>query len=283
MLFQSERRESVGAFVSSLPFTKREQFKVKWAVGMVTISIPFIITAILTLLMRRTNWGWIKGYYAMSDSGHKIIAHDTLWVVILTLLQLYLFFMAFYSFLMLMQTLIGKNIVASIMGVIVLAVPWFVIETGVTTLSRMLNKPIRLYGHEDWSMFYTLMVPARDYIEIYPEKYGGLSIGVFSGQYFWIKIIVLLLIIGLSLYAGIEFYGRNDNSRNGQLVMFDWAGQILVIGFTVCAALLGNTEFRILLIKETNFIYEIITLTISALIGYMIIRKTLNLSRRCRA
>lgn len=279
LLFQSDRKEKIGAFVSSLPFTKKDQFKVKWYVGLKVITVPFAITSLLSVLMRLANWGWIQAQYAVSANGNTIMAHDTLAAVILSLLQIYLFFIAFYSFLMLVQTLVGNNIAASVIGVIVLAVPWFLIETVATTLSRMLNRPhlIRPYHHENWSLFYTLMFSARDYISVEAanESFG---VGVFSYDYYWLKIGVLILIIGSSLYGGIGFYGRNENSRNGQLVMFDWAGKLLTVGVTICTALLGNTVLRLLFVSNTNFIYELITLVFSGFMGHMMIGKILSLT-----
>lgn len=280
LLFQSDRKESIGAFISSLPFTKKEQFKVKWLVGVMTITIPFAITSILTLLIRAANWRWIKAFYGTSAIDKQFIQHDTLIAVMLGLLQVYLFFITFYSFLMLVQTLIGNNIAASMIGVIVLAVPWFVINTGRSTISYMLNMPIRLYQSSlsEWSLFYKLMAVPRRYIEIRNKNQYPYHVGVFEYDYFWLKLAVLIIITGLSIYAGIQSYARNENSRNGQLTMFDWVEKLLLIGFTVCMALLGNTVLRSLLTKNTNAIYEITTLVISGFVGFLIIKKIISLS-----
>lgn len=280
MLFQSDRKESIGAFISSLPFAKKEQFKVKWLVGVVTITIPFVISSILTLLIRAANWGWIKEFYAISATGNQFVLHDTLAALTLGLLQVYLFFIAFYSFLMLVQTLIGNNVAASVIGVIVLAAPWFIINTGKITISYILNMPIRIYqsSFSDWSLFYKLMAVPRRYIEIRNKNEYPYHIGVFSYDYFWLKVAVLIIITGLSIYAGIQSYARNENSRNGQLTMFDWVGKLLVIGFTVCMALLGNTVLRGLFLQKTNPIYELATLIISGFAGFLIIKKIVSLS-----
>lgn len=282
LLFQSDRKESVGAFVSGLPFTKKQQFKVKWFVGMLTITIPFAITTLLTVAIRAANWAWIQKYYAASDLGSKIIQHDTWLAVMLTLLQVYLFFMTFYSLLMLIQTLIANNIAASVIGVIALAAPWFVIETGTATLSRLFNTQI-MYRNNDWSLFYTLMNPVRKYIEIAPAEMKGFNLGVFSYDYYWLKIAILVIIAVLSLYLGIKAYAQNQNSRNGELIMFDWVGKVLLVGVTLCSALLGNNGLKALFIEQTNPVYEILTFTISGFIGFVIIQKISQTSRRCKA
>ena len=283
LLFQSDRKESIGAFVSSLPFNKKEQYKVKWFVGAITITLPFVIASLLTLLIRAANWGWINGYYVVSSTGNQIMSHDTVGAVMLNLLQVYIMLMAFYSFLMLIQTLIPNNVAASVIGIITLAVPWFVVESGITTLARMLNKPmIKANWRNNWFSYRDIIFDTRKTMTVGTDmRFFGVS--VFSYDYYWIKIMILLVLVGLSLYGGRQFYGHNENSRNGQLIMFDWTGKLLVIGVTVCTALLGNNGFRVLFIKNTNPIIEIITLTISALIGFGLIRKIVSLSGRCEA
>ncbi len=283
LLFQNDRKEGIGAFVSSLPFNKNEQFKIKWFVGAITITIPFAIASIMSLLIRAANWGWIEEIYAISHSGAQVMPHDTLAAIMLGLLQVYLLLIALYSFLMLIQTFIANNIAASVIGVITLAVPWFLIETSITTISRMLNKPmIKAYWHNNWYSYRDVLINARRGIMV-DTVLGRSAVSVFSYEYYWIRIIVLFAIVGLSLYGGIQLYGRNENSRNGQLIMFDWAGKLLIIGVTTCVALLGNNGFRILFIENTKPIYEIITLTISAIIGFVLIRKIVSLSGRCKA
>lgn len=284
LLFHSDRKESVGAFVGSLPFTKQEQFRMKWSVGALVISIPFAISFILTIIMRTVNWGWIQEFYHSNSFDIDMMPYDTQLAVVSTLFQTYLFFMAFYSFLMLMQTLIANNIAASIIGSIVLIVPWFLLEIGSTTLSHLLQRDLRIYGRyswfngsDRWIFPYNLMLIRR--VSYAPNSMSG---NIVNYHYYWPEIILLLLIATASICAGIWFYGKNDNARNGCLTMFSWVETILIVGVTLCSSILGNNLLRFV-VRQSNTIYEMCTLTISGAIGYLIIRKITSVLGRSKA
>lgn len=279
--FNGDRKENIGMFISSLPFTKKEQFIVKWFTGMLVITIPFLVLSILTLLIRLANWHWIYDWYKRYPVGDRLLAYDTMASIMLGVLQGYLFFIAFYTILMLMQTLIANNIAASIIGTIVMLVPWFIFEAGSSTVYNILNKNIRVY-YSGWMNLYELKNISREYIQITTiDKYREVIISgnVVSYDNYPIKIIGLIVIILLALYAGIKFYGKNENSRNGYLTMFLWVEKILVFGVVLCSGLLGNNLLR-KIIRKSSTIYELITLAFSAFIGYVIIRKIINMSQR---
>ena len=72
MFFQSDRKENVGMFISSLPFTKREQFRVKWFTGVLAFTIPFLLATLLLVLMRQVNIGWITPWYSTMGYGDML-------------------------------------------------------------------------------------------------------------------------------------------------------------------------------------------------------------------
>ena len=279
MLFQSERKEGVGMFISSLPFTKKEQFKVKWLVGILAFTIPFLLAILLAVIMRQVNIGWIHQWYStLGFDG--IVAYDRLGLVISILGQSYLFMVAFFSVLMLMQSLIANNIAASIIGAIVVAVPWFVLEAGGSTLSRIFNNDAwRIYNIE-WTNLYYFMTPNRDGFIMTPLGKNELYINpVISKEYYVIKIIILIIISVLAVLGGLKCYEKNDTSRNGYLLMFPWTRQILVPGVALCSGLLGNNLIR-QFIQIKSRPYEILTFIISALVGYLIMSKIIKVSEK---
>ena len=280
LLFQSDRKDSVGMFMSSLPFTKKEQFKLKWLVGILAFTIPFLLATLLMVIMRQINISWIHQWY--STIGYEgLLAYDTVWHVIGVLAQSYLFIIAFFSILMLMQSLIANNIAASIIGAIVVATPWFILKAGGITLSRIFNNyNWRLYNIK-WSSLYSFMVPNRRItLKVIQLGQDELRINpVFSSEYYIIKIIVLIVISVIAVYGGIKFYEKNDMSRNGYLLMFSWMEGILVPGVALCSGLLGNNLIR-QVIRIQSVPYEIITFTLSALVGYLIMRKIVRISEK---
>ena len=280
MLFQSDRKESVGMFISGLPFTKREQFGIKWFVGIIAFTIPFLLATLFTVLIRQVNMGWISQWY--STLGYDgLLAYDTVWIALSIIGQSYLFMITFFSVLMLMQSLMANNIAASIIGSIVVAAPLFIIESGGATLSRILdNYTLRLYKVE-WTNLYYFMMPSRNIsIEFIEFGQDGIYINpLISNENYLIKIIILVAIAVMATRVGLRFYEKNDNSRNGYLLMFPWVGKILVPGVTLCSALLGN-NFINQVIRIKSVPYELITFIISGLIGYLIIKKIIQVSEK---
>ena len=156
MLFQSDRKENIGMFMSSLPFTKKEQFSVKWVVGILAITIPFILALGAAMLIRQSNIDWITRWYRENEMS-GILAYETVSILFSIMAQTYLFIVAFFSVLMLMQSLIANNIAASIIGSITLAAPWFILDAGRGTISRIFdNYSLRMY-HINGMNFYALM------------------------------------------------------------------------------------------------------------------------------
>ncbi|HHX61277.1 MAG TPA: hypothetical protein GX707_11295 [Epulopiscium sp.] len=280
MLFQSDRKEGVGMFVSSLPFTKKEQFKVKWFVGILAFTIPFLLATVLTVIMRQANISWIRQWYsALGYDG--LLTYDAVGLVMGILAQSYLFIVAFFSVLMLMQSLIGNNIAASLIGAIVVAVPWFILEAGGATLSRVFNNDSwRLYNIK-WSNLYYFIAPDSGFIleHIQLGQNELLIHPVVSKEYYLIKIIILIAISVIAVYGGLKFYEKNDTSRNGYLLMFPWMKHILVPGVVLCSGLLGNNLIR-QFIRIQSVPYEIITFVISALIGYLLMATIIKISEK---
>lgn len=280
MLFQSDRKEGVGMFVSSLPFTKKEQFKVKWFVGILAFTIPFLFATVLIVIMRQANISWIRLWYsALGYDG--LLAYDTVGLVMGVLAQSYLFIVAFFSVLMLMQSLIGNNIAASLIGAITVAVPWFILEAGGATLSRVFsNDSWRLYNIK-WSNLYYFIAPDRglaiEHIQLGQNEL--LIHPIVSMEYYLIKIIILITISVIAVYCGLKFYEKNDTSRNGYLLIFPWMKHILVFGVALCSGLLGNNLVR-QFIRIQSVPYEIITFSISALIGYLLMVTIIKISEK---
>ena len=280
IFFQSDRKENVGMFISSLPFTKREQFKVKWFTGVLAFTIPFLLATLLVVLMRQVNIGWITQWYSEVGYG-DMLAYDGVWMVLSILAQSYLFVVAFFSVLMLMQSLIAHNIAGSIIGSIIVAAPWFILEAGGATLSRIFNNcRLRLYGIE-WGNLYFYAEPSRN-INIEVIKVGQDEFYInplISMDHYTIKIAILILIGVVASYIATKAYEKNDNSRNGYLLMFPWVGKILVPGVILCSGLLGNNVINTFFRIESVFI-EIITLVLGAFIGYLVITKMIGLTEK---
>ena len=279
MLFQNDRREGVGMFISSLPFTKKEQFKVKWFVGVLAFTIPFLIGTALTISMHQVNIGWIQKWY--SSFGYEgLAAYDRVGLVIGILVQSYLFIVAFFSVLMLMQSLIGNTIAASIMGAIIVAVPWFILEAGGSTLSRILDTSRWRITNNRAANLYYFITPPRDHFTMIEFGQSQLHINpVISTENYMMTLIVLIIMSLIASFAAIMFYEKNETSRNGYLLIFPWMRPILVLGVALCSGLLGNNLIR-QFIRINSASYELMTFAISALLAYVLMSKVITRSEK---
>lgn len=279
MLFQSDRKESVGKFVSSLPFTKKEQFKYKWIVGILAFTIPFVLGALLLIAMRQVNMSWISKWYA--DIGFEgLVAYDRAGIVLGVLAQSYLAMVALFSVLMLTQSLIANHIGAGVIGAIIAAVPWFILELGGSTLSHIFKKNWRIY-HAHWASLYYYMrtdsgassrMLEPGPIELYIDP-------IVSKEDYIIKIVILIVISLVASYGGLRLYEKNDLGRNGYLVMFPAINNLLILGVGLCTGLLGNNLMR-QLVKIPSAPYEVLTFTISALVGCTLMNKIIHVSEK---
>lgn len=246
--FHDLRREPTGDLLASLPFTRRQLVFTKWATGMLTIAVPFLLIYLLLSLFYWLQRDWII---------------DSYWLIPQWTLLHWMFLACFYSFLFLVQALMGQHVAAGIIGMICTMIPWYLLTTvpvvfrellGLETLDRLRD----LSRYTVWN----LVLNAR--AEYLPPDWTTYQ---FIYTHFWFRILGMLVVIA-GLYRLAEWaYGRNPLERNGQLLMFPFLEPVLIWGFAVCFGLLATLVFG--LGYDTGFL----VLAAGTALGYWLAKK----------
>lgn len=129
-LFAQDRTLKVSKFLSTLPFERKERFTIKYIMGLITFTVPFLALIGGTLILRVKNEKWISHLYKYLSHGEAIAKQDSLGKILLLLCIVWLILMVVYSFLMFAQIIIEKNIWVGVIGVIVLVFSLLFLEWG---------------------------------------------------------------------------------------------------------------------------------------------------------
>lgn len=259
-LFSHERQGATADLLASMPFSKKQIIGTKWLVGILTITIPFVIVFFLISGFYWANVSWINTAYGIVPQWTLINL-----VVLLTL----------YSFLFFVQTLMGQNIVAGIIGFICTMIPWYLISASYFVLGEILglgrdnaffNKMMEFGGYTIWFQWADATWVSDSTLgwEKYYYTYSqyGLKIG-----------LMLLGIAGLYVLSQ-RYFARNPLEKNGQLLMFRSLEPVLIWGFAICLGFLGVTLFG--MGYGSGRLLMSIYLAIGIVIGYFIARTTVS-------
>lgn len=294
VMFIYDRNNHIGKFMSSLPYTRKQYFRIKYLMGVITFTVPLIVFGLVLYMIRRSHLGWTSRLYQYSSYGELFKAQDGVGVLMLWLVVVWLIMLCAYSFLMMIQTLMGKSIVASIVGGIILLVPLFLgiaIPMNFNLLFARnidytggLQKWTQLLGK--WIQLFLLGRPEEKFVgKIYAlDQYDFITHGtrnVYMYDYQWIPLYMAILVVGIigTALLGHYFIQHNDVEKNGEIVLYSWVGKFLVIGLTVCSLLL----FPIIIVIFTGIENRVLTLAIMAIggmLGYFISTRVIEMNKR---
>lgn len=282
VLFTHDRNHSVGKFINTLPFGRKKQFTIKYMMGLITFTLPFLLFSAVILIMRVSNEKWMSEIYKYAANGEILTKQDHLGRVFLWLGIMWLIMLAVYSFLMLVQTLMGQNIIAGVVGAITFLVPWFLALAIPVNVQILLNK-YWTNGVQESVEFFFFANPKRTIEEI---QLTSQSLSNKRGYYIHytyenlgLNIAILVGIIILSLLLAYNFTQSNDVEKNGDIVMYPWVGKVLIAGVTICALLL----LPIIVTVFTQIENKILTLgsmIVGAFLGYLISSKSIEMTKK---
>ncbi len=287
VLFVHDRNIHIGRFISSLPYTRKEYFKIKYLMGVVTFTVPLVLYGLVLYAIRGRHLDWMSRIYQYAPQGELLKHQDSLGVLVLWSVFLWLVMLAVYSFLMLVQTLVGQNIVASIIGGIVILVPVFLGHAIPANLSLLLDyhldlperlikwTQIFLLGNPETSLAQrTLALNTHTFMGTYTTEYT-----IYNYRMFPVYMLILAAIIVGSVLLSNRSITKYDVEKNGEIAIYPWVAKLLVIGVTVCSLLL----FPILIVIFTGIespILTIVVMIIGGALGYLISRKSIELTTR---
>ena len=287
VLFIHDRNSHIGKFINSLPYTRKQYYRIKYLMGIITFTVPLVVFGGVLYLIRASHLGWMSRVYLYSPYGELLKAQDSAGIVLVWLLFLWIIMLFIYSFLMMVQTLMGQNIVASVVGGIVLLVPLFLGYVIPGNLS-LLGIRDRMYRGEiiKWTQLFLLGRPEQKLIGRVStlDHYDFMTIsskGYWIYSYQHIPLYIAILVGGIIITALLGFYfiQHNDVEKNGEIALYPWVGKLLVVGVTACSLLL----FPILIVLFTRIESPVLTLVamvIGGISGYFISSTSIEMTRK---
>ncbi|MCB2305499.1 ABC transporter permease [Clostridium estertheticum] len=254
ILFSGEKTSETQGFMASMPFARKEIIFNKWLVGVVSLLISFAVTYIFLSLFYLLN---IKGLDTTINPYFDIIK----WFFMNTFQYICIF-----TFMMLIQAVMGNSIVSSIVGGIILMVPLFI-----TLIVQDLI--VRYYGyHYKYMIFYKI----SNWLNICFYNLSQQSLvktsinNVYSNVFSYYsnyksKLLVLFLLTCLFLYFAYVAYKRRNIEYNLRLIVFKNLEPVFIGGVAICLGLLAGAIFGRNYLRHFGIWFVIFTI-----IGYFI-------------
>lgn len=256
-LFNHDRKENTGELLASMPFTKKQTIGTKWFAGMLTIATPFLLAFAILSLLYWANIDWI-------DSPYRNIPA---WATMNLLLGL-----TIYNFLFFVQTLMGHNTFAGVIGGICTVIPWFILMAVPWTIRAFFITNHHILQAMENLAPKTLIWGVLNYGRIYSSEFGN----YYHYPNFILRASLLLLGIAVLYWISERAFMANRVEKNGQLLMFDFLEPVLVWGFAICLGLFLLAVFGLGYGTLASLVY----LILGTALGYFIAYKTVAYYKR---
>ena len=225
--------------------------------GAVAVAAPFLLTFIILSIFYWSNSAWIHTPY-------KVIP---IWISI----NLFVY-LTVYSFLFLVQTLMGQSTYSGIVGVICLFIPWYLLAGTTFIMESILRIPYM--SIVDGLAYYSLI-----WVLLYPKVADGATIGIPINHYYYphlaIKLVTLLvLVIGFYWIAERAFLA-NRVEKNGHLLMFSYLESVFIWGFAFCLGLLVPGIFGLGKEPFTTLLF----LALGMVVGYFLAKGAVAMTK----
>lgn len=269
VLFRSERQNKTYELLASMPFKREDIIVTKWYMGMLSIFISCFIGFIALSVFYTSNIKYIQDSYSI--------------VLRWSLLQMFIY-MAIFTILFFIQTLMGQNIAGSIVGTIIILAPWFILS--------MISSLIQVYTGLSWEdkiikdidrMAQNLNLydfNRTEYIQVgngkIQEELSHYADHYFTYNNYNFKIIALLIIIVIFFVLSIYAYKRNAFEKNGNLILFSRLETVFNWGVAVCSGFLISSIFG-MGYGDNNKILISIFLIIGIALGYFTANKAIKI------
>ncbi|MCB2352920.1 ABC transporter permease subunit [Clostridium estertheticum] len=234
ILFIGEKTSETEGFIASMPFTRQEIIFNKWFVGVVSLLISFVVTFMILSIFYFAN---VSGLDTTLNPYSDIVR----WFFMDAFQYIYIF-----TFVILIQTVMGNSIVSSIVGGIALLVPWFI-----TMIVQDLVRSY--YGFNEYLSI--VFDKVGGWLNIYSyntTSFNWVNIKTNSGKdtyrsYYYLnyklKLLVLFVLTCLFLYLAYVAYKRINLEYNLRLVVFKNLKPVFIYGVSICSGLFGGSVF----------------------------------------
>lgn len=262
-LFLGEKVSETQGFIVSMPFTRKEIILNKWIVGVISLLISFGVTYLFLSLFYFLNMGGLDTTLNPYSDIIKWFFMDTFQYICI------------FTFIMLIQAVMGNSIVSSIVGGIILMVPLFITMVAEELIGRYYGfseyKSIfnKIYS---WLNIYIYNLPEQNYTKIaMHDGYDEMQSTFSYYSNYKSKLLVLFLLTCLFLYLAYVAYSKRNIEYNLRLIVFKNLEPLFICGVAICSGLLAATVIDSYRFREFGIWFLIFTV-----IGYFISRLLLK-------
>ncbi|MCY6355258.1 ABC-2 transporter permease [Clostridium sp. ZS2-4] len=269
VLFRSERQNKTYELLASMPFKRKDIIVTKWYMGMLSIFISCFIGFIALSMFYTSNIKYIQDSYSI--------------VFKWSLLHM-LMYMSIFTILFFIQSVMGQNIAGSIVGAIIIVVPFFILT--------MISELIRVYAGLSWKDKIIRDIDAvannlnlydfsrTEWIQVGNYKIRE-ELGCYADHYciynnYNLKIIALLIIMCIFFALSVYAYKRNAFEKNGNLILFSALESVFKWGVAICLGLLLCGVFGIGYADNDKIVTGIF-LVIGTALGYFTANKAIKI------
>ncbi|MPQ30699.1 hypothetical protein E4V42_04530 [Clostridium estertheticum] len=257
-LFIGEKTSENQGFIASMPFTRKEIIINKWLIGVLSLLISFLITYIFLSLFYFKNISSINTILNPYSDIVKWFFMDTVQYICI------------FTFMMLMQSVMGNSIVSGMIGGLILVIP--------TVILRLVQElVIRYYQYNGyitiiiekisyWINIYSYNVAKQK--SFYPNPAENINQDYYKNFYYsnYIsKLLVLFLLTCLFLFLANLAYKKRNIEYNLRLIAFKNLEPVFVGGVAICSGLLAGAIFGNDRLRDFGIYFVIFTI-----IGYFI-------------
>lgn len=228
ILFIGEKTSETQGFIASMPFTRKEIILAKWIVGTLSILISFAVTYIFLSLFYVAN---INGLDTALNPYSDIVR----WFFMDTFQYICIF-----TFIMLVQAVMGNAIVSGIVGGMLLIVPYFIASVLQTVIERF-------YTHTQYifTFFYKICnwVTSYTYILTHPDWVNVETNTTIQNNTYRLELLTFFILTCLFLYLTYISYKKRNLEYNLRLIVFKNLEVVFIGGVAVCLGFLAGYAF----------------------------------------
>ena len=228
ILFIGEKTSETGGFIVSMPFTRKEIILNKWLVGVLSILVSFVVTYITLSLIYVANIKIINTTLNPYSDIAKMVFIDGFQYICI------------FTFMMLIQTIMGNAIVSGIVGGMLLIVPYFIANVLQTVFERLQTQT-----QYTFSFFYRICnwVTTYTYILTHPDWVKVETNTIIQNNTYRLEVLIFFILTCLFLYLTYVSYKKRNLEYNLRLIVFKNLEVVFRGGVAVCLGLLAGFVF----------------------------------------
>lgn len=279
MQFRPEKNQETARFLGSLPIKKEEFFRIKLTIGIISLSIAFMILILGIIIVRGSNMYWIRDIYMVSQVPEPYMIVDGVMNLLSIIGLIYLIVLNFYSFLFIVQYTFSHVVGGIVAGILTWLSPIFISLASIVSIERA--DPfsaaegiyIRCFNFaSEWLLPW--LYPLDYNYNYFSATYGGIgqqNVGIIDNL--WIKYLILLVFISVNIIIGSKLNQKSRLENENMVITFKSLRTIFKIGVTICSGLLLSIAItEVVNIPVSNTMY-LFLLFVGGIIGYFISNK----------